>query len=56
MVRVDSNTHSEMGAPWMPEDVVIGMSVEVKRGWEVKWSMPAERRWIRRRLGGKKGV
>jgi hypothetical protein len=42
--------HSEMVGPWIPEEVVIGMSVRVKSGWETKWSTPAERRWIRLRL------
>ncbi len=43
-------THSEIVGPWIPEEVVMGISVSVKRGWETKWSMPAERRWIRWRL------
>jgi hypothetical protein len=39
-----------MVGPWTPEEVVMGMSVWVKSGWETKWSMPAERRWIKLRL------
>ena len=42
--------HSEIGGPWMPEDVVMGMVECVKIGWLAKWSMPAEKRWINLRL------
>lgn len=49
-------THSEIAGPWMPEEVVMGMLVWVKRGWETKWSTPAERRWIRLRLLGSSGM
>jgi hypothetical protein len=27
--------HSEIGGPWMPELVVMGMSLSVKMGWLV---------------------
>lgn len=50
--RQEDNIHSEMGGPWMPELVVMGMSEEVKMGWWAKWSMPAEKRWMSLRLGG----
>lgn len=49
-------THSEIAGPWIPEEVVIGMLVWVKRGWETKRSTPAERRWIRFKLLGLSGM
>lgn len=46
-----------MGGPWMPDEVVMGMRVEVKIGLETSLSTPAERRWMNLRLvGGEGGV
>ena len=50
--RQEDSIHSEMGGPWMPELVVMGMSEEVRMGCWAKWSMPAEKRWISLRLVG----
>jgi hypothetical protein len=47
-------THSAIGGADTPEEVVIVIrdaEGEVKIGCEAKWSMPAEKRWRRRRLG-----
>jgi hypothetical protein len=34
--------HSVIGGPWMPDDVVMGMSLSVTIGCSVQWSTPAE--------------
>lgn len=48
--RVVIRTHSAIGGPWIPLTVVTEMEEWVKMGWLMKWSIPAERRWISVRL------
>ena len=48
--RIWSATHSEIGGPWMPEVVKIGMVVEVKIGCAARWFTPAEVSWMNLRF------
>lgn len=48
----DASSHSAIGGPWMPDDVVMGMVVDLKIGLETSLSTPAERRWMNLRLVG----